>query len=398
MSRRLLKIATLVLPALLVVSSCTISDSATKEIVESDIVSGEEEKRSQVEESPVSPSEEGNQITEPSASDRSNTEDGEADSLQDDAVEKVDEAEPSDTSENLAEPSMDEEAEEIVVSRPFETPLPLKFSKQEVIDASLAEFREYVSSKALPRNVNIVFEEGFPEAQESWIRSIAQRAVSSYPFTSAKTPLVVVGTSDEFISETIAAHGLSHQGSYPCGRETTYETYCAEANWAALNYRASAANPSEFGNAGKKAVVAHELFHVWQLSLHGSATGANIDHYSDFGVPVWLNEGLANFVGFAVAHVYGIEGYQPGRDRQVIQYMRSSSKALAEHIGWDSDPYGIGMAASEYLIASVGLKATLDIWFELAKGKTFASAFADATGVTLDSFYEQFEKVRSNFY
>jgi len=284
------------------------------------------------------------------------------------------------------------------LSKPFETPFPLAFSKQEVVDASLDEFKAYVKRSSVPKDVNLVFEEGFPKSQITWITKISQKAASTFPFISEKTPLVVIGTSDAFISETIFGNGLSHQGSFPCGRRTTYETYCAQTNWAALNYMASAAKPSEFGNPGKKAVVAHELFHVWQLSLHGAPNGGNIDHSSDFGVPIWLNEGLANFVGFAVAHVNGIEGYQPGRDRQVVQYMKSSSKPLAHHVGWDSDPYGIGMAASEYLVASVGFGPTLDIWFELAKGKTFRSAFRDATGVSLESFYERFEKVRSNFY
>lgn len=385
----LLRIVIFAIPALLVVSSCTISDTSNREISKSDIVSGEEDITSEVGIPSDPSSEDGNETAEPFSSDLSTTEDGFAAALEGDAVEKMEEDESS---------SRDQAAEEIVVSNPFDSPLPLSFTKQEVIDASLSEFRKYVLRNALPRNVNIVFEDGFPEAQQSWIRSIAQMAVSSYPFASAKAPLVVVGTSDKFISETIVANGLSHQGSFPCGRETTYETYCAQTNWAALNYMASAANPSEFGNPGKKVVVAHELFHVWQLSLHGAPNGGNIDHYSEFGVPVWLIEGLANFMGFAVAHENGIEGYQPGRDRQVVQYMTSSSKALAEHIGWDSDPYGIGMAASEYLVASVGLEPTLDIWFELAQGKTFRNAFADATGVNLDSFYERFEKVRSNFY
>ena len=317
---------------------------------------------------------------------------------EEDEVEQVDQEGSSNTGEPHSANARDDSSNETVVSDAFESQFPLSFSKQEVIDASLEEFRDYVSRYALSRNVNIVFEDGFPESQESWIRSIAQRAVSSYPFASNNVPLVVVGTSDEFISETIVANGLSHQGSFACGRETTYETYCAQTNWAALNFMASAANPSEFGNPGKKAVVAHELFHVWQLSLHGAPNGGNIDHSSDFGVPLWLNEGLANFVGFAVAHENRIEGYQPGRDRQVVQYMKSSSKPLAQHVGWDSDPYGIGMAASEYLVASVGLEPTLGIWFELARGKTFRSAFGDATGISLESFYEKFEKVRTNFY
>lgn len=304
----------------------------------------------------------------------------------------------SDISESDTESEETEEPEEKVLASPFANPWPLDFIKQDLTDAALDNARTYMANASSTRTVKVVFEEGFPDSEKAWISRIAEKSVNAYPMPSGLVPLVVVGTTDAFVSETIALNGFSHQGGFPCGRETTYETYCAESNWAALNYMASAKNPREFNSPGKKAVIAHEIFHVWQLSIHSSEVGRNFDPNSPQGLPVWLNEGLANFVGFAVAQIYGVESYQPGRDRQVVNYMTNSSVPLSEHRDWQHDPYGIGMAASEYLVASVGLEKVLNIWFELQRGKSFSDAFGDAVGIELTEFYQIFEQIRDKTY
>lgn len=57
-------------------------------------------------------------------------------------------------------------------------------------------------------------------------------------------------------------------------------------------------------------------------------------------------------------------------------------------------PYAIGHGASEFLAANDGMEKFIDIYAQLGKGKSFAEAFKDTTGVTLAAFCSMFEEIR----
>jgi cytochrome b involved in lipid metabolism len=61
----------------------------------------------------------------------------------------------------------------------------------------------------------------------------------------------------------------------------------------------------------------------------------------------------------------------------------------------DTDPYGLGEVATEFIVANVGIEKLLAIYAALGQGKTFAQAFEAGTGVKLDDFYSMFEESRS---
>jgi hypothetical protein len=56
--------------------------------------------------------------------------------------------------------------------------------------------------------------------------------------------------------------------------------------------------------------------------------------------------------------------------------------------------YTFGQAGWEFLIYLTGVENHMDIWGELAKGKTFPQAFFDATNIELKDFYAMFEEIR----
>jgi hypothetical protein len=164
-----------------------------------------------------------------------------------------------------------------------------------------------------------------------------------------------------------------------------------------MNYKDSIEKGYAIRDTGKRAVVAHEIYHVWHKSIDGSPLNNNRDPRSAGAEPLWFREGMASFMGNAIAHHDGATTYSVGRANQVDTYMRSSSVPLSEHIGSEINPYGIGQAASEYLVASIGVDRALDMYRKLGSGKSFAVAFEESSGIPLNDFYSKFEAARKNF-
>jgi hypothetical protein len=285
-----------------------------------------------------------------------------------------------------------------VAKNPFITPFPTVFTSQELVSAALASVKSFMDSASKSKPVKLAFENTIPEAERVWITKLVSTAMASLPFQAGQEPVVIVGSTDAFIQTTLKQNGRSgYDPNWWCGSETTYERYCAGSFWAAMNYKDSIEKGYAISDTGKRAVVAHEIFHVWHKSVDGSPGDNNRDPRSTGAEPLWFREGMANFMGFAIAHHDSATTYAAGRANQVDPYMRSSSVPLSEHIGREINPYGIGQAASEYLVASIGVDRALDIYRKLGSGKAFAVAFEESSGISLNDFYSKFEAARKNF-
>lgn len=270
---------------------------------------------------------------------------------------------------------------------PFDIPFPLEFTKGDLIRATLEEMDEFLDYSNDALAVSLELQEGFPASQVPWIQEIVDAAATSLPFPSGSAALIAIGMDDDFTTEALKAAGLAPSYGWPACGVTTYESYCAGPGWAVFNYRASVKSTDDFNLRGKKAVVAHEMLHVWQFAVTkgNPATG-----------PLWLEEGLAQVYGFAVGEALGLESYLECRNHELL-YNPVGTRPLEEHSSYEFSPYGIGMVASEYLIASVGFEAILRIYELIGAGSTFEEAFSEAVGIKLETFYERFETVRRQF-
>lgn len=273
-----------------------------------------------------------------------------------------------------------------------------KFTAKRITRLAMTNFNKFVSANRKTKPYKIVFEDGFSEFDRKWIERLALATVSALPFQEGYVPLIVAAGSDEFINETLRANGKSgNSAAYWCGRPTSFEAYCAGAGWAAMNYKYSLESGSPIGNPGKRAVVAHEIYHVWHKTVDGSIGNNNVDPRLPNGFPLWFAEGNANFFGFAMAQNALRDPYVTGRLSQVDAYMNTSLRPLKEHVFWDTNPYGIGQAAAEYLVASVGMQKVMDVYGKVGSGKTFAAAFQESIGISVEEFFTLFESVRGNF-
>lgn len=272
------------------------------------------------------------------------------------------------------------------------------FTARQITRLAVSNLSKYVKGNSADKPYKLVFQDTIPEFDRKWITRLARATVRALPIKTGETPLIVVGSTDSFINTTLSSNGKT--GNSPsdwCGRPTTFEAYCAGAGWGAMNYKYSIENGRPILDPGKRAAVAHEIFHVWHKAIDGSPGNNNRDPRLPEGIPLWFAEGNANFFGFAMAQISLKDSYRAGRVSQVDRYMQSSTRPLKEHIFWDSNPYGIGQAAAEYLVASVGMQKVMDVYVKMGGGQTFATAFQDSIGISVEDFYTLFESVRANF-
>jgi hypothetical protein len=106
------------------------------------------------------------------------------------------------------------------------------------------------------------------------------------------------------------------------------------------------------------------------------------------------------FVGHQTANHLGFSSYL-NRSRQTMVDRANSGfsatlrlEEVVSNVPPNYDPYGLGHIATELIVAQVGMDRFLDIYREVAKGRTFEAAFGAATGVPLADFFLMFEETR----
>ena len=151
-----------------------------------------------------------------------------------------------------------------------------------------------------------------------------------------------------------------------------------------LNFSGSKRNDLVAGTPGW--LAAHEIFHLIQFNHFAQFAGR-----PPFSIPGWFIEGGATLMS---PLVLGMDtSWLIQADNQSAQ--QTDTKSLLEDLSSNSGRnYSLGPIANEFLIYLVGFNKYLSIWKEMGKGKVFANAFPDATGIELKEFYAMFEEIR----
>jgi hypothetical protein len=151
-----------------------------------------------------------------------------------------------------------------------------------------------------------------------------------------------------------------------------------------MNY--SGAKKENLSSGTRGYLAAHEIFHLVQLQNFSQFGGL-----APMNIPGWFIEGGASLMS-----------------PLVLNTDNSSMITLDNLVAKSSDPksslqnlprgstrnYSLGPLANEFLIYLTGFDKYMNIWLEMGKGKSFESAFYDATGVELVEFYAMFEEIR----
>ena len=281
---------------------------------------------------------------------------------------------------------------------------------KEVNDAAQLEFRTWAAEQTkLNSNHRVLIQPGllgsrvknFQEADKIGSRIFAQFFKGEYA--------TVMGSSKSWVIEQLNANGGKYQDcSFNAGNGGL--DYCHDGGFTQgyvittdMNFKA--ADPGVDGTA----LLAHEYFHAVQdqmSNMVGRQTTKEGQEFSKHLFPVWIQEGSANFVGFSVAALAMDTTYWAGREA-MFKYAppepsinRNALKDYEIKSGPGNNsptyPYITGQVACEFIVASVGFKRFLEIWTNFRVTQNFDQSFERAIGISIENFYEKFEKARLN--
>jgi hypothetical protein len=268
---------------------------------------------------------------------------------------------------------------------------------QTALDATSDYFGKVIPSS----EYEITVDPAITTSDRAWITSMLDYANGSFTNIQREKIKVFLGTTHTWSKNTLTATNLwvgDPRATYPCSQGIN-DAYCAEKNLVLLVYSDVYSQNSQYQwDSGRRSTPAHEVFHTVQFTL----AGPNIGGDSPLHIPRWLMEGSANYFGYYVADQLGFGKYQIGRNQQVNTNPAYSPYTtivpLIQYDNFTLDPYGIGQAASEYLIASVGFEKFLNIWGFTKTEGNFSAGFKKATDITIEEFYSKFESARSSMH
>jgi hypothetical protein len=259
---------------------------------------------------------------------------------------------------------------------------------------ALERTAEYLGMVAPSKSYDLIIDSAITASDREWITEVLDYANGAFGSLLQDRVRVFLGTTHTWSAAALRNAGtwVGGPGSlYPCSNGIN-DAYCAGPDLVLLTYSDIYKPNSLYGwDAGRRSTPAHEMFHVVQFKLNG----ANIPPGNPTHVPRWLMEGSANYFGFFVVDRLGLASYQVGRNQQVNSNPSYRiSTPLSQYDNFNSDPYGIGQAATEYLIASVGFENFLNIWKFTKSEGSFDRGFAKAVGIEISDFYSKFEMAR----
>ena len=272
-------------------------------------------------------------------------------------------------------------------------------SADAVVKKATDNFKNYTATVRNPdATVKVVAQSGVDQTLVNWVKDGATFVARTFAYPKLSREFVdVIAIDKAWLEETYTKEGFSARdvqdriGGFNAGAPAFGGSTTNTWNYATIQRE----NLMSRDRAGTAQTAGHEFFHSIQQNLAGTNPGADGSK-----IPNWFWEGPAMFVGAQTTNALGIISYTDSRQTMLDRYKngaainRTSTLNEIKANNGVIDPYAIGSAGAEFVVANVGMEKFLDIYAQLGKGKTFADSFKSATGVELDDFYAMFEEVR----
>lgn len=315
-----------------------------------------------------------------------------------------------------AEGQTAEETEGFVLE-PLSEPWPAEISRDALIGAALFEtFESFDAMKVEPCPINhyVYLPDTFHEDHVDLTESFSRDVVNLFCDELYKD-IYIVGGTHEYVLETIAANNIPsdpHGGvcGVPVGEDMSADWFVACAYDGDIAWIGSSIGTVRFGEVVNDdwatARAIHEVVHLVQdQQFSGGEQGTPQRPHPRFR-PVWLIEGGAEFLADSVAKYLQIQEYQwtTPTDRSGGRIGLDVTSDLEVFEWWASPTLGpvdyyAGQVASEYIVASVGFDAYMDIFRRMdANEGDFDKSFEEAIGISLEDFYGKFEVMHLNLY
>lgn len=290
------------------------------------------------------------------------------------------------------EPESTPRAEPTVeVAHVFDEPWPLEFTKSQLESASFEAASAFFDGvRSAPGEPVILFADSVPANIRSILEEVASSS-SEYLFPLIEVPVIfgyAVAENDAAVAELLATTGLQITIEDICGWDG--KPGCVdwmELGWWPIQttfWRKGAPRAELIANSR---VIPHEWFHEVQFQKFSYDSSRVAP--SSLGIGVWIYEGSATFVDRVITK-------KLGGQVNILEGCVDKDRPLAEHWQHDQSAYYLGAFATAYIVASIGFQPLLDFFVEARNDRNWPAAFERAIGISLDDFYDKFEKVRPN--
>ena len=276
------------------------------------------------------------------------------------------------------------------------TPWATTFDTEDMTQLALAKTSEYFGTVKSSNAYTLFIDPAITASDRELVTKSLDYANGAFSNLLQGRIKVFLGTTHQWSANAMRGAGTwagDPGAPFPCS-DGSRDAYCAGPDVVLLTFSDLYKPNSTYGwDVGRRSTPAHEMFHTVQFVLNG----ANLAPSNPTYIPRWLMEGSANYFGFYIVDKLALGTYQEGRKGQVNNNSNYTSVVpLVQYDNFNSDPYGIGQAASEYLIASAGFENFLNIWKFTKSEGSFTRGFAKAIGMEISEFYNKFEAARGS--
>jgi hypothetical protein len=262
--------------------------------------------------------------------------------------------------------------------------------------AALQNTDEYLGAVIPNNSYSFTVDPAILDSDRTWITQMLNYTNGAFSDVLQGRVKVFLGSTHQWSANAMRSAGVwvgDPRSPFPCSSGDR-DAYCAGPDVALMTYSDIYAPNSNYRwDVGRRSTPAHELFHTVQFALNEP----NVVPSNKAYIPRWLMEGSANYFGFYIVDKLKFDKYENGRLQQVNTNPNYRTVIpLVQYDNFASDPYGIGQAASEYLIASIGFENFLNIWRYTKAEGGFEPGFRKAAGITILDFYDKFEAARGS--
>lgn len=275
-------------------------------------------------------------------------------------------------------------------------PWSTSFTSNQMTNTALEDTDQFFGKVTPNNNYELTISPEISKSDLQWITKMLDYATGAFVSIHRDKTRVFLGTTREWSAATLRSANTwigNPDDLFPCSQGLD-DAYCSDRNLILLIF--TSINSRYFTwDVGRRSTPAHEFFHTIQAALVGS-TGS-VGPENPRHIPRWLMEGSANYFGYYLSDRLGFEKYLLGRNSEVtLPSAYRNIMPLDSYDNYYSNPYGIGQAATEYLIASIGFEKFLNIWRFTNSEQSFQSGFNKATGIAISDFYLKFENARAS--
>jgi hypothetical protein len=274
-------------------------------------------------------------------------------------------------------------------------PWSTKFKTNIMVQEAINSTNKYSPKVTLNSSYEIAIENSVRESDRKWITQMLDYTNGFFSKIEREKLKIFVGNSHEWSKETVRKAGVwvgDPNQPYPCSNGKQDAGCAGYKNLVLWIYL----NPLQTWDISRRAIPAHEVFHTVQFSFLDYHIG-RIPPGHPRSIPRWFMEGSASYFGYYVVDKLGFHSYESARNYLIpLDSNYPNIKPLSTYDNYETNPYGIGQAATEYIIASVGFESLLNILKYTNSEGSFSAGFKKATGLELSEFYSKFEDARSS--